>query len=71
MSKEELLNSEILGPKDKNINEYCNDTLGDFILLATSSFMFSNKENKDFKMKGTHAGVTKEELTLNIAIFNN
>lgn len=70
MSKDELLNNDILGPTNSYLNKYCDYTLGDYILLATSSYMFSNKKSKDFEMKGTHAGVTKDELALYLAIFN-
>lgn len=70
-TKKELFNSEILGPKITKTNEFFDNTIGDFILLATSSKMFVNKEDKKFKMKGTHAGITKDELDLYLSIFNN
>lgn len=70
-TKEELLNSEIIGENITKINQNTLNTLGDYILLATSSYMFVNKEDPSFKMKGAHAGVSKEEKELYLCVFNN
>lgn len=69
-SKEELLNSDILGLKEnKSYNKYAYDTLGDYFLLATGNKSFQN-EFMEHPLIGTHAGITKEEMELNLLIFN-
>lgn len=68
-TREELLNENVFGYSEDKPNKYFLETLGDYFLLANSDACFSNRENSD--LKGNHAGVTTEELALNLCVFNN
>ena len=66
-TKQELIDSEILGPKE-NINKLCEETLGDYFLLATDRYTLAN--TKGFVLIGNHAGTTPEETDICLAAFN-
>ena len=67
MTKQELIDAEILGPKE-NINPICYDTLGDYFLLAKDIYTLAN--TRGFKLLGNHAGTTSDEVEICLAAFN-
>lgn len=69
-SKEELMNSDILGLKEnKDYHPIALESVGDYFMLSISNKSFEN-EKSWHHLKGAHAGVTKEEMELNLVLFN-
>ena len=67
LTKEEFINSEIFGPKE-NMNPICEQTLGDYFLLAKDRYTLAN--TKGFKLIGNHAGITSDETEIYLCAFN-
>ena len=69
-SKQEVLDNELFG--EGNINPKAVSFIGDFIASSTSEYMlYASKEMKEPQLfKGHHAGMTKEELLIDISAYN-
>ena len=70
LSKEETLDSNIYGEGD--INQKACDFIGDFVALSIDEYgIYASKEFEDPSLyKGNHAGNTKEEMLIDISIYN-
>ena len=52
-----------------NQNEYLDDTIGDYLLVATGNISIIYNDSSPI-FKANHAGLTKEELTVPLIIVN-
>ena len=71
MSKEEVLENKLFG--EGNINPKARAFIGDYIATSISSYgLYASKETKENKMKfkGHHAGMTEDELLIDISAYN-
>ena len=71
MSKEEVLENELFG--EGNINPKSLEFIGDFIAASTSPYcLYASKETKEGKVtfKGHHAGMTEDEMLIDISVYN-
>lgn len=67
-AKEEILNEHTLGYG--NPHPLIDEILNDDFLLAKTNKLFNDSAN-DVKFKGHHAGISKDETSLYMMIFNN
>lgn len=70
-TKEEFLNSKMLGNNLTKINPYLDDFLGDYIACATGKYYFDyvNEEKDDLIMKSHHAGLTIDEMLIPLIVY--
>ena len=66
-SKKEIIEEEYFGKG--NNHELFDSFLGDYFFLATSTYSLA--DNDDFSLKAGHAGITDQELELELMIFND
>ena len=67
MTKEELINSKLLGNGTEH--KYFRDSLGDYFALAYSNKYFKYR-NVGHIHKSTHAGLTEEEMKIPLIVLN-
>ena len=69
-SKQEVLDNELFG--EGNINPKAIEFIGDYLAAATSNYiLYASHEMKEVEpFKGHHAGMTKEEMQIDISIYN-
>lgn len=66
-TKDEIIKEEYFGTG--NTHKLFNSFLGNYFLLSNSKYNFASKDS--FKLKASHAGITEQELELNVLIFND
>ena len=66
-TKEEIINENWFGIGDPH--SLFDSLLGNYFMLSNSKYCFA--DNDDFKLKATHAGITKEETELNLLVIND
>lgn len=64
-TKQELLNSGLLGPGEKH--KMVDAFLGDFVGIAKAEYMFSITDKKTYK--GHHAGLTLDEMMVPLIVY--
>jgi len=70
MSKQEVLDNELFGTG--TINPKAVSFIGDFIASSVSEYaLYASKEMKEIQIfKGHHAGMTEEELLIDVSAYN-
>ena len=70
MSKQEALDNCLFG--EGEVNEKAVDFIGDFVASSTCEYtIYASKEMKKVQLfKGHHAGMTKDELLIDISAYN-
>lgn len=71
-TKSEVISKQIFGPMDYESVKF-REVLGDFLMVSTKNKYFEmTKPGEDkFPFKGQHAGGTKEEALIYLAVYNN
>ena len=66
LSKEEVLDLKLFGPQR---NQYLEDTLGDYLIVATKNYCLNYDDNSPI-FKANHAGFTKKEMLVPLIIID-
>ena len=67
-TKEEVIKNRLFGPGKNNI--YFEDTIGDFLAVATKDkYFLYNEHGKIFK--SVHAGITEDEVVVPLIIYKS
>lgn len=67
-TKEEVIKNRLFGPGKNNI--YFEDTIGDFLAVATKDkYFLYNEHSKIFK--SVHAGITEDEVVVPLIIYKS
>ena len=67
-SKQEVLDKKLFG--EGNPNKYFDMFIGDFLAVSKDKYCIIDSRGNDALIKGRHAGGTKEEMEIDISVFN-
>ena len=66
LTKDEVLDLQLFGPQR---NQYLEDTLGDYLIVATRNYCLNYDDNSPI-FKANHAGFTKKEMLVPLIIID-